>query len=97
MARRTLEQRHRGFHTGAVQSQLTPKACPCCDNTPAGVQGKNGYLVLQTHLIDHHRPDAPCPQEHRENWPREWKLDWDAVLHQQDRIWYCGECGFYAK
>jgi hypothetical protein len=99
MARRTLAQKHRGFHTGAtvVPSPATPRSCPRCDDTPEGVQGKNGHLVLQTHLMEQHRPDARCPRAHGDRSEAGWKRDWDAVLHQQDRIWFCSECGFYAK
>jgi rubrerythrin len=24
-----------------------------------------------------------------------WRLDWDAVLKQQAKMWFCNECGYY--
>jgi heterodisulfide reductase subunit C len=25
------------------------------------------------------------------------RFDWDAVVHQQPKIWYCSECGYYRQ
>jgi hypothetical protein len=99
MARKGLRQQtHRGFHTGAtaVPNASTPTSCPLCDETPDGMQGKNGHLVLQTHLMERHRLVDFCRHHHERSASQEWKLDWDAVLHKQARIWYGAECGFYA-
>jgi hypothetical protein len=96
MARKTLEQRHKGFHTVAVPSAFTPTTCPLCDHTPEGVKGKNGYLVLQAHLKEKHYPGTPCRREYRSDERPEYRLDWDAVLHQQPQIWFCQACGYYA-
>jgi hypothetical protein len=98
MAHKGLRQAvHRGFHTGAtdVPSASTPKTCPLCDDTPDGVQGKNGHLVLQTHLMERHQPDTRCPREHRGDADPEWRLDFDAILHNSSWRFYCSECGHY--
>jgi hypothetical protein len=95
MARKSLEQRHRGFNTGAAPTAATPTTCPVCGETPAVAKGEKRHQVLEAHLMAQHRPDDPCPREHRTDMPIDWKLDWDAVVHQQPRIWYCGECGYY--
>lgn len=98
MARKTtLEQRHRGFNTGAFASASVPTTCPVCGETPAVTKGEKRHQVLEVHIIAQHRPDIACPREHRTGMPIEWKLDWDGVVHQQPEMWYCGECGFYLK
>jgi hypothetical protein len=96
MARkRSLEQTHRGFHTGAVPSTSTPTVCPVCGEMPAVATGEKRHQVMEDHLKSRHQPDVACRREHRTDMPIDWKLDWDAVLHQQPRVWYCSECGFY--
>jgi hypothetical protein len=98
MARkRSLEQTHRGFHTGAVPSTATPTTCPVCGATPAVTQGEKRHQVMEAHLMTQHKPETLCQREHRTDRPLDWKLDWDAVLHQQSGIWYCEEYGFYLK
>jgi hypothetical protein len=98
MARkRSLEQTHRGFHTGAVPSTSAPTACPVCGETPAVAKGEKRHQVIEVHIRAQHRPDAPCPHEHRSDIEVQWKLDWDAVVHAQPSLWYCSECGFYLK
>jgi hypothetical protein len=40
MARKkTLEQSHRGFNTGAAPTAATPTACQVCGETPAVAKG----------------------------------------------------------
>jgi hypothetical protein len=51
MARKPLEQRHRGFNTGAVPSTSTPKACPVCGETPAVAKGEKRHQVLEAHIM----------------------------------------------
>jgi hypothetical protein len=95
MARKGLRQQtHRGFDTAAQPSIATPRACPVCNGTPEDVKGKNGHLVLQTHLMEKHHPGTPCRRGHGGTT---WKLDWDAVVNHQPTLWYCAECGFYFK
>jgi hypothetical protein len=44
MARKkTLEQSHRGFNTGAAPTAATPKACPVCGETPAVAKGEKRH------------------------------------------------------
>jgi ribosomal protein L37AE/L43A len=97
MARRVASQTHRGFNTGAVASAATPTACPICGETPAVARGEKRHQVLEAHIIAQHRPDVACPREHRTDITIDWKLDWDAVVHQQPKIWYCSECGYYRQ
>jgi hypothetical protein len=98
MARkRSVEQTHRGFNTGSFASRSVPTACPVCGETPAVAKGEKPHQVMEAHLMAQHKPETPCPREHRGDRPLDWKLDWDAVLHQQSGIWYCEECGFYLK
>jgi hypothetical protein len=99
MARRkSLEQTHRGFNTGPYATTLTPEACPVCSETPEPIKGQKSLQTLTAHIMQH-RPDAPCPHEHRSDVEVQWKLDWDAVVHAnpQFSLWYCSECGFYLK
>jgi hypothetical protein len=86
MARRVASQTHRGFNTGAVASAATPTACPICGETPAVARGEKRHQVLEAHIIAQHRPDVACPREHRTDITIDWKLDWDAVVHQQPKI-----------
>jgi hypothetical protein len=97
MARKPLEQRHRGFNTGAAHSTSTPTTCPVCGETPAVAKGEKRHEVMEAHLKSRHQPDGACQREHRTDWRPDWKLDWDAVLHQQAGIFYCGECGYYYR
>jgi hypothetical protein len=98
MARKkTLEQRHRGFNTGAAPSTSTPTSCPVCGETPAVTKGEKQHQVLEAHIMAQHRPDVACRREHRTDRPIDWKLDWDAVVRGQPSIWYCSECGFYCQ
>jgi hypothetical protein len=99
MARkRSMEQTHRGFHTGAVPSTSTPTACPVCGETPAVAKGEKQHQVLEAHIMAQHRPDVACQREHRDDAKVSWKLDWDAVIYQSQKfLWYCVECGFYLK
>jgi hypothetical protein len=98
MARkRSLEQTHRGFHTGAAPSTSTPTACPVCGEVPELVKGQKAHEVREAHLMAQHRPEVTCQREHRTDIPIDWKLDWDAVVHQQPKIWFCSECGFYRQ
>jgi hypothetical protein len=98
MARkRSLEQTHRGVHTGAVPSTSTPATCPVCGEVPVVAKGQKAHQVLEAHLMAQHRPDVACRREHRGDAAPAWKLDWDAVTQQQLRIWFCGECGFFLK
>src|SRR5215213_7463324 len=96
MARKPLEQRHRGFNTGAVPSTSTPTTCPVCGETPVVAKGEERHQVLAAHL-EQHRPDALCPREHRSDAEATWRLDFDAVLHHTQALWFCSECGFYLK
>jgi hypothetical protein len=96
MARRKpLEQTHRGFNTQAHPSASNPTTCPTCGEMPVVAKGEKPPQVLEAHMIAQHRPDVACPREHRTNGLITWKLDWDAVVHQQPKIWFCSECGFY--
>ena len=98
MARkRSPEQTHRGFHTGAPPSTSTPMACPVCGETPTVAKGKKRHQVLEAHLMAQHRPDVACRREHRTDMPLDWKLDWDSVIQGLPSIWYCSECGFYRQ
>jgi hypothetical protein len=82
MARRkSLEQTHRGFNTGAFASASVPTACPVCGETPAVAKGQSRHQVLEAHLMGRHRPDDLCSHQHRSDIERQWKLDWDAVIH----------------
>jgi hypothetical protein len=83
MARKTLEQRHRSFNTGAFPSTSTPTTCPVCGESPDVAKGQKLAQVLEAHLIAQHRPAAPCQREHRSDGAPAWRLDWDAVLKQQ--------------
>ena len=90
MARkRSTEQTHRGFHTGAVPSTSTPTACPVCGETPTVAKGEKPHQVLEAHLLTQHCPDAPCHRTHRTDIQVEWKLDWDSVIQGQPSIWSC--------
>jgi hypothetical protein len=97
MARKSLEQKHRGFNTGAAPSTSTPKACPICGEPPMIVKGQKLHQVLEVHLIDEHRPDAPCQRAHRSDAEATWRLDFDAIVHSNPHIWFCSECGYYLK
>jgi hypothetical protein len=98
MARkRSLEQTHRGFHTGAVPSTSTPIACPVCGETPVVAKGEKPHQVLEAHIMAQHRPDATCQREHRSDAEATWRLDFDAVLHHTPALWFCSECGFYLQ
>jgi hypothetical protein len=98
MARRkSLEQTHRGFNTGPYPTKLAPTTCPVCSEMPPVAKGEKRHQVLEAHIMAQHRPDAPCPHEHRSDVNLRWKLDWDAVVHAQPTLWYCSECGFYLK
>ena len=97
MARKkSLEQTHRGFNTGAFASASVPEACPVCGETPAVAKGEKRHQVLAAH-IEQHKPDTPCARKHRSDAHVTWRLDFDAVLHQQAQIWFCSEDGFYLK
>jgi hypothetical protein len=96
MARKSLEQRHRGFNTGAVASTSTPTTCPVCGDTPVVAKGEKRHQVLAAHL-EQHRPDAPCARAHRSDAEPTWRLDFDAIVHGNLHIWFCSECGFYLK
>src|SRR6266850_7889191 len=88
MARkRSLEQTHRGFHTGAVPSTATPTACPVCGETPVVAKGEKRHEVMEAHLKSRHQPDDPCHRTHRTDMPINWKLDWDAVVQESIQIW----------
>jgi hypothetical protein len=94
MARRLpVAGTHRDFNTGAVASASTPTTCPVCGETPAVAKGQKGHQVLESHITTQHRPETTCAREHRSDAAPAWRLDFDAVLHQQPRIWFCGECG----
>ena len=97
MARKSLEQRHRGFNTGAVASASTPTTCPVCGETPAVAKGEKRHEVMEAHLKSRHQPDDPCHRMHRTDMPVDWKLDWEAVVQGLPSIWYCSECGFYRQ
>jgi ribosomal protein S27AE len=97
MARRVAAQTHRGFNTGAVPNTATPTTCPVCGETPAVAKGEKRHQVIEAHIMAQHRPDVACQREHRTDIPIEWKLDWDAVVHQQPNLWYCSECGYYRQ
>jgi hypothetical protein len=98
MARRKpLEQTHRGFNTQAHPSARNPTTCPTCGEMAAVGKGEKPHQVLEAHIIAQHRPDVACQREHRTDIPIDWKLDWHAVVHQQPRIWYCSECGYYRQ
>jgi hypothetical protein len=86
MARKTLEQRHRGFNTGAFASASVPTTCPVCGETPAVAKGEKRHQVLAAHLIDEHRPDATCQRAHRSDAAPIWRLDWEGVVHQQPEL-----------
>jgi hypothetical protein len=95
MARKTtLEQRHRGFNTGAFASASVPTTCPVCGETPAVAKGEKRHQVLEAHIIAQHRPDIACPREHRTGMPIEWKLDWDGVATSSQRCGTAGNVGF---
>jgi hypothetical protein len=96
MARKALEQRHRGFNTQAHPSAATPTTCPVCGETPAVAKREKRHQVFEAHLMQH-RPDAPCRREHRGDAEATWRLDFDAIVHGNPHIWFCSECGYYLK
>jgi hypothetical protein len=97
MARKSLEQTHRGFNTGAAPTAATPTTCPVCGETPAVAKGEKRHQVMEAHIVAQHKPDVACQHEHRDSAHVTWRLDFDSVTHQQPHLWYCGECGHYLK
>jgi hypothetical protein len=88
MARRSVEQTHRGFNTQAHPSVGNPSTCPVCGETPESVKGQKPWQVLEAHITARHRPDVSCQRPHRGDGSAAWRLDWDAVLHAQPERWY---------